>query len=124
VIIQWLSPEELAVRIIILSKIIVTKREAICWVREKEAKVARGVWLWWTDRSRTEDGKVGAEAVWKHRDGWKSFHSHLGSGRMEVHHGELSAFRLALWESVKKRYILQANGVTKVAVFSNSHAAI
>jgi len=47
----------------------VAKREPIRWVREKDANLATGVGLWWTDRSRTKDGRVGAASVCKHRDG-------------------------------------------------------
>jgi ribonuclease HI len=43
---------------------------------------------------------------------------------MEVYDAELWAIGLALRESVKKTDVLQANGVTKVAVFSDSQAAI
>jgi hypothetical protein len=39
---------------------------------------------------------------------------------MEVYDAELCAIGLALRESVKKRDILQANGVSKVVVFSDS----
>ena len=60
----------------------------------------------------------------KHGDRWKAFRSHLGTGRMEVYDAELWAIGLALRESVRKRDRLQTHGVTKVAVFSNSQAAI
>ena len=60
----------------------------------------------------------------KHGDRWKAFRSHLGTGRMEVYDGELWAMGLALRESVKKSETLQAHGVTKVAVLSNSQTAI
>jgi len=43
---------------------------------------------------------------------------------MEVYDAELWAIGLALRESVKKRDTLQIHGVTKVAVFSDSQAAI
>jgi ribonuclease HI len=81
-------------------------------------------WMWWTDGSRSDDGRVGAAAVCKHGDGWKAFRSHLGTGRVEVYDAELWAVGLALRESVKKRDVLQTHGVTKVAVFSDSQAAI
>jgi len=95
------------------------KREAVRWVREREAKVGAGVWMWWTDGSRSEDGRVGAAAVCKHRDGWRAFRSHLGTGRMEVVDTELWAIGLALRESVIRQDTLQTHGVTKVADFSN-----
>jgi len=80
--------------------------------------------MWWTDRSQSDDGRVGAAAVCKHRDSWRAFRSHLGTGRMEVYDAELWAIGLALRESVKKTDTLQTHGVTKVAVFSESQAAI
>jgi len=43
---------------------------------------------------------------------------------MQVFDADLWAIGLALRESVKKKYILQTHGVTKVAVFSDSQAAI
>jgi hypothetical protein len=67
---RWPSPDkEPAVRTVILSDDVAAKREAIRWAREKEAKVGAGVWMWWTDGSRTDDGIVGAAAMCKHRDG-------------------------------------------------------
>jgi len=56
--------------------------------------------------------------------GWRAFRSHLGTRRMEVYDAELWAIRLALRESVQKRDTLQTHGVTEVAVFSDSQAAI
>jgi len=43
---------------------------------------------------------------------------------MEVYDAELGAIGLALRESVRKRDTLQTHGVTKVAVFSDSQAAV
>jgi len=80
--------------------------------------------MWWTDGSRSDDGRVGAAAVCKPRDEWRSRRSYLGTGRMEVFDAELWAIRLALEETIKKREILQRHGVKMVAVFSNSQAAI
>ncbi|KAF8533028.1 hypothetical protein BDD12DRAFT_900657 [Trichophaea hybrida] len=55
---RWPNPdEELAVKTAILSDDIAAKREAIRWAREKEAKVGAGIWMWWTDGSRTDDGE-------------------------------------------------------------------
>jgi hypothetical protein len=50
--------------------------------------------------------------------------SHLGPGRMKVYDAELWAIGLTQWESVRKRDTLQTHGVTKVAIFSDSQAAI
>jgi len=82
-----------------------------------------GVWMWWTCGSRSDDGRVRAAAVCKHRDGWRVFRSHLGTGRIEVYDAELWAIGLALCESVMKKDTLQTHGVTKVAFFSDSQAA-
>jgi len=54
------------------------------WAREKEAKIGAGVWMWWTDGSRLDDGLVGAAAVCKHRSHWMACGSCMGTGRMEV----------------------------------------
>jgi len=122
---RWANPdEEPAVKTVILSEDPAAKREAICWAREREAKEGAGVWMWWTDWSRSDDGRVVATAVCKHGDCWKAFRSHLGTGRMEVYDVELWAIRLALRESVSERDTLQTHGVAKVAVFSDSRAAI
>jgi hypothetical protein len=89
---RWPNPDkEPAVKTVIQSKDTAAKREAIHWAREREAKVGAGVWMWWTDGSRSDDGRVGAAAVCKHGDRWKAFHSHLGTGRMEVYDAELWA---------------------------------
>jgi ribonuclease HI len=46
------------------------------------------------------------------------------TGRMEVFNAELCAIGFALRDSVKKKDTLQTHRVTKVAVFSDSQAAI
>jgi len=38
------------------------------WARAKEAKIRAGVWMWWTDGSCSDDGRVGAAGVCKHRN--------------------------------------------------------
>jgi len=60
--------EEPAVNTVIMSEDTAAKTEAIRWVREREARVGAGVWMWWTDGSRSDDGRGGAAAVCKHRD--------------------------------------------------------
>jgi len=96
---RWPNPDqEPAVKTVIISDDTATKREAIRWARERHAKVGAGVWMWWTDGSRSDDGRVGAAAVCKHRDGWRAFRSHLGTGQMEVYDAELWAIGLALRE--------------------------
>jgi hypothetical protein len=105
---SWPRPdEEPAVKTVRLRNDTTAKRETIPWARAREAKVGAGVWMWWTDGSRSDDGRVGAMAVCKHSHGWRAFSSHLGTGRMEVYNAELWAIGLALRESVKKTDTLQ-----------------
>jgi ribonuclease HI len=80
--------------------------------------------MWWTDGSRSDDGSVGATAVCKHRDEWRSCRSYLGTGRMEVFDAELWNIGLALEETIKKRETLLRQRVQTVEVFSYSQAAI
>jgi len=122
---RWPNPqEEPAVQMDILTEDTAAKKEAIRWAREREAKVVAGVRRWWADGSRSNYGRAGAAAVCKHGDRWKAFRSHLGTGRMEVYDAEQWAIGLALRESVRKRDTMQTHGVTKVAIFSDSPAAI
>jgi hypothetical protein len=62
--------------------------------------------------------------VCKHGDGWKAFRCCLGTGLVEVYEVELWAIGLALRESVYKRAMMQTYIVKRVAVFSDSQAAI
>jgi len=74
----WQNPdEEPAVKPVILSKGTMPKREAIPGARTREGNVGPGVWMWWTDGSPSNNGRVGAAAVGKHGDRWKTFCSHL-----------------------------------------------
>jgi len=92
--------------------------------REKEAKIGAGVCMWWTDGSRSDDGRVGAAEVSKHGTEWCPRHSFLGTGRMEVFNAELWVIELAHDVANEKRETLQVHGVKTVAVFSNSQIAI
>jgi len=94
------------------------------WAREKEAKIRAGVRMWWTDGSRWEDGQVGAAAVCKHGNEWRSHHSLLGTRRMEVFEAVLCLLGLALNVASEKRETLQEHGVKTVAVFSDPPATI
>jgi len=115
---HWPNPdEELGVQTVTLTEYTAAKREAIHWAREREAKVGAGVWMRWTDGSQSDDGRVGAAAVCKHKDRWEAFRSHLGTGQMEVYYAELRAIRLALWDSERTRDTLQT-------FFSDAQAAI
>jgi len=57
-------------------------------------------------------------------DGWTNFRYHLSRGRIEVFDAELWAIGVALRKSVARADALRAHGVTAVAVFSDSQAAI
>jgi len=76
------------------------------------------------DGSRTDNGRVGAAAVRWNGDGWTVFRSYLGMGRMQVFDAELWAIGVALRKSVARAEVLRAHGVSRVAVFSDSQAAI
>jgi len=76
--------------------------------------------MWWPDGSRSDDPQEEAAAVCKHRVEWRSRHSYLGTGQLEVFDAELWAIRLALDVTIKKRETLQSNVMKTVAVFSDS----
>jgi len=116
--------EESVVRTAILDDTTAAKSAAQRWGREKEAKIGAGVWMWWTDGSRSDDGRVGAAAVCKHGNQWRSCRSFLRTGRMEVFDAELWAIGLTLHVAIEMRETLQKHGVKIVAVFSDSQAAI
>jgi len=78
----------------------------------------------WTDGSRSDDGRVGASAVCKHRNQWSFSRSILGTERMQIFDAELWAIGLALDVTIEKRETLQIHGVKRMAVFSDSQAAI
>jgi hypothetical protein len=122
---RWAQQDEAPpVMTVILSDDTAAKRGVIHWVRGREAKGGPGVWMWWTDRSRSDDCRVEAVAVCKHTEVWRAFRSHLSTGRTEVCDAALWAICLSLRLSVKRWDTLQTHGVTKVGVFSESQAAI
>jgi len=92
--------------------------------REKQVYVGPVVWIWWSDGSRSGDGRVGAAAVCKHRAEWRSRRSVLGTGSTEVFDSELSAMGLTLDVAIEKGESLQEHGVKTVAVITESRAAI
>ena len=109
---SWPAPgEESVVRTVILDDATAAKRAVKRWAREKEAKVGAGVWMWWTDGSHSDDGRVGAAAVCKHSDEWRSRCTYLGTGRMEVFDAKLWAIGLALEVTMEKRDTLRRHGV-------------
>jgi hypothetical protein len=69
-------------------------------------------------------GQVGAAAVCKHGNEWRSRRSILCTRRMEVFDAEVWAIALVLNVAIEKRDTLQKHGVKMVAVFSDSQAAI
>jgi hypothetical protein len=122
---DWPPPGEgSVVRTTILDHTTAAKSAAQRCAREKEAKVGAGVWMWWADGSRSEDGRVGPAAVCKHGNQWLSRRCFRGPGRMEVFDAELWANVLVLEVAIGKRETLQQHGVKTVAVFSDSPAAI
>jgi len=122
---NWPAPgEEPVVRTTIPDDTTAAKSAAPRWAREKEAKIGAGVWMWWTDGLRSDDGRVGAAAVCEHGNEWRSRRSFLGTGLMEVFDAELWAIGLALDVAIEKRKSFQKHGVKTVAVFSDSQAAI
>jgi len=80
--------------------------------------------MWWTDGSRSDDGRVGAAAVCKHGNQWRFHCSFLGTGRMDVFDAELWVIGLALDEMVGKRETLLRDGVKTGVIFSDSQTAI
>jgi hypothetical protein len=122
---RWPDPgEKPAVKTTILEYDTEAKRAAELWAKEKEGKSGSGTWTWWTDRSRTDNVRVGAAAVCLNGDDWTVFRSYLGTGRIEVFDAELWAIGVALRKSVAQAEALRTHGVTTVAVFSDSEAAI
>jgi hypothetical protein len=60
----WPDPgEKPAVKTSILEDDARAKSAAELWVRRMECKVGSGTWIWWTDRSGTDNVKVGATEV-------------------------------------------------------------
>jgi hypothetical protein len=80
---------------------------------EKEAEVGMTALTWWTDRSRTDDGRVGAVAVSKHGTGWRAFYG-LGTGEMEVFDAGLWAIGIALRETIRRRGTLHTHAITTI----------
>ena len=122
---NWPAPgEEPASRTTILDDTTAAESAPQRWAQEKEAKIGAGVWMWWRDGSRSDDGRVGATVVCKHRNEWRSRRSFLGTRLMEVFDAALWAIGLALDVAIEKRETLQVHGVKVVAVFSHSQAVI
>jgi hypothetical protein len=112
------------VRTTILDDTTSAKSAAQGWAREKEAQIDAGVLMLWTDRSRSDAGRVGAAAAFNYGNECRSHGSFLGTARMEVFDSALWAMGLALHVTTETRETLQKHGVKTVAVFSDSQAAI
>jgi len=122
---SWPPPvEEPVVKTILLDDKGTAKRAVQCWATEKEVTVGAAVWMWWTDASRSGNGRVGAAALYIHDNEWRTHRSRLGAGWMEFFNAELWVIGLMPGETVKRRQTRQKNGVTMVAVCNNSQAAI
>jgi len=123
--ISWPAPgQESVVRTVIPDDATAAQTATQRWARQKEEHVKAGVWMWWTDGSRSDDGQVRDAAVCKYRDEWRSRHSYLGPSRREVFDAIVWAIELTLEVTIGKRETLQRHEVKIVAVFSNSQAAI
>jgi hypothetical protein len=116
--------EESMVRTTILDDTRAAKSAAQRCARDKEANVRAGLWMWWTDVSRSDNDRVGAAAVCKHGNEWMTRRRFLRTGRMEVIDTELRAIGLSLEVEFGKREKLQEHGVKTMAVFSDRQAAI
>jgi len=95
--------KESVVRTVILDDATAANRAAQLWAREQEAKLGAGVWIWWTGGSRSDDGRVKAAAICKHREEWRSRCTYLGTGQTEVCDGTMLAIRLGLEVTMEMR---------------------
>jgi len=89
--------EKRTVRMVTVWDDIAGKRDAKFSASEIDTKVDMWVWMWGMDGLRSADGRVGAAAVCTHRECWRPFHCHLGTGPMEVYNAALWAIGLTLW---------------------------
>jgi len=76
--------EQPAVRTTILEDDAAAKKAAQLWAKRNERTAGSGIWTQSTDRSQTDDGRVGAAAVCLIGDGLKIFCSYIGTWRMKV----------------------------------------
>jgi hypothetical protein len=122
---SWPAPgHDPVVRTIILDDTTAAKIAAQRWASEKDAKIGAGVWMWWADRTRSDDGPVGAAALCKHRNGRRSHHSALVTGRRKVIDTGLWAIGLALVVAIGKIETLHKYGMKTVAILIDSKATI
>jgi len=116
--------EESAVRTSILDDDTAAKGATQHLAREKDANIRVGIWMWWTDGLGSDDGRVGARAVFKHGHQWRFHQSGLGTGCMKVFDAKLLWISLALYQTIKNRNTLRKLGVRMVAGFHNLQTAI
>jgi hypothetical protein len=117
---SWPAPgQEPVVESLILGNKGTAKSAAGCLAGENKAKVAARVWMWCTEGSRSEDGRVGAAAVLQHGNQWRTSHNDFSTEFMHILHAELLVIGFTLRETVKRRDRLEEYGVKPVAVFNN-----
>jgi len=117
----WQAPgEQSVVRTTILDVTSAPKRTEQPWPRENDAKIGTGDWIWWTDGSHSEDGRVVATAQWELGNQCRSPDSVWGTVRMEVIDTELWAIGLAVHLTVPTSGSFQRLTVRMVAVLSDS----
>jgi len=122
---NWPAPgDEPAVMTTRLYDTAAAKSTAQRWARQKEANISAGVCIWWTDGSRSDNGRVGAAALCKYWNTRRSCHSILGTRHMEVFDAKLWVIELVPDFAIEKRETLQMYWVAMVAVFSDSQGAI
>jgi hypothetical protein len=101
--VNWPAPGEgPLVSNTILDDTTAAKSAAQRWARLEESKIGARVTMWWTDGSRSDNGRVGAAAVCKHGNERRSRHSFLVSGRMEGFYCAMWAIGLALNVAIEK----------------------
>jgi len=112
------------VRTTILDDTTAANRTAQHWSRQKEVKIKAVVWMWWTDGSSSDIGRVGAAAVYKCGNQWRSRCRFLGTRRMVVFDHNLWAMGLTLDVTIEMRETLPMHSVMMAAVFSDSPTTI
>jgi len=102
----------------------VGKRTTKLWAHWKETKAESWTLTWCTDRSRTDEGKVGAAAVCLHGCSWMVFGSYLRTGWNEVVDAPLWAIWVRLRMTVAIVEMLWTHSVMTVAALSDLQAPI
>jgi len=122
---NWPTPgQEPVVRTTILGDTTAAKIAAQCWAIEKQTNIGEGVWMWWRDESRSDNGRVGAAAVCKQGKGRRCCRGFLRTGWIEVFDAELWVIGLVLDVAIEKRDTFQKHAVKAMEVISDSPAEI